>query len=67
MKNIWEFAGDLPEVTVTKKTGEKLEGEIIHVADSEETEFEEDSISIITDDGRILIIMESEIADIERK
>lgn len=65
MVNIWDYANKLPYITLKTVDGEFFSGQIICVMDTEETCFDEDSLTIEKNNGEILTFMQSEIERIE--
>ena len=64
MVNVWDYANQLPYVTVKTVDGRIFSGETICVSDMEETDDEEDSLTIESLDGDINTFLQSEIEQI---
>lgn len=64
MVNVWDYANQLPYVTVKTVNGQIFSGETICVSDTEETDFGEDSLTIESLDGDINTFLQSEIEQI---
>lgn len=64
MVNVWDYANQLPYVTVKTVDGRIFSGETICVMDAEETDDEEDSLTIEAKTGRITTFLQSEIEQI---
>lgn len=64
MVNVWDYANQLPYVTVKTVDGRVFSGGIICVMDMEETDDEEDSLTIEAKSGRITTFLQSEIEQI---
>ncbi len=65
MVNVWDYANNLPYVTLKAVGGQVFTGGIIYVEDSEETEADEDGLVLETPDGRIINFLQSEIESIQ--
>ena len=65
MVNVWEYANELPFVTVNTVGGDSFSGRIVCVEDIETTELEEDSIVVESEDGEMRSFLQSEIESIE--
>ena len=65
MINIWEYANSLPRIKLRANDDQVFVGKTIMVWDAEETDDDEDSITIEMDDGVIRTFYPSEIAEIE--
>lgn len=66
MINLWNFADDLPRVRIKTDDGQVFIGETLCVMDAEETDDDEDSITIEMHDGKIIVFYPHEIVFIER-
>lgn len=66
MVNIWEYANTRPKIKLRTKNGDVCIGYTYMVWDSEETDDNEDSISIELPGGEIKSFYQSEIEEIER-
>lgn len=64
MVNVWDYANQLPYVTVKTVDGRVFSGGIICVMDTEETDYGEDSLTIESRDGDITTFLQSQIEQV---
>lgn len=65
MVNIWDYANNKPRVGLRTKNGEKYTGKVYMVWDAEESDDEQDSITVEMQSGEIRSFYPDEIESIE--
>lgn len=65
MINIWEFAKNLPRISLISADGNQFVGKIIAVMDAQEADDDDDNMVVEADSGEIKIFYPNEIESIE--
>lgn len=65
MVNIWDYANSHPRIKLMSKSGNTFIGGVIAVWDAEETDDDDDSITLEMDSGEIKSFYPDEIESIE--